>query len=319
MDIEKLSKKHPTIHHYTSKKGLLGILNDECLWTTKFDYLNDSTELRYADYFIKKYLLDRFEKCPLNINTEAINKQYDRLLPMIFGDQLYIGSFSSHHNHANFPGYALKNGLLSMWRGYGGNSSFAIVLKTQELFNRLYEQAEKGKGILVNFDEVLYTTKDDREDAFKYFNSQLNDVFKVLHHWVTYNDGKRKENKDPASWIEKNVPKFPESFIELICGFKHNAFHEEQEVRIVVINKIPCHINKKTKYHEPSWPVEFRIDRASQLIPYIKIPLSNQFIEKIIVGPGGNQKNDVKCLEEMREEKLSLNHIEITDSETPFV
>ena len=37
-----------TLYHYTSQKGLLGILKDQKIWATHVQYLNDSTEFHFA-------------------------------------------------------------------------------------------------------------------------------------------------------------------------------------------------------------------------------------------------------------------------------
>ncbi len=36
------------LYHYTNVKGLMGILDSQCLWATDFRYTNDLSEIRYA-------------------------------------------------------------------------------------------------------------------------------------------------------------------------------------------------------------------------------------------------------------------------------
>ena len=43
-----------------------------------------------------------------------------------------------------------------MWRGYGRNSSFAIVLNTHKLFNKLDEHKKSGVTPPIILDEVHY-------------------------------------------------------------------------------------------------------------------------------------------------------------------
>src|SRR5262245_4608139 len=40
------------LYHYTNSSGLMGILSSKKIWTTKLQYLNDSSEIELAlDYF----------------------------------------------------------------------------------------------------------------------------------------------------------------------------------------------------------------------------------------------------------------------------
>src|SRR5664279_3168950 len=76
MVMEEKPEKEETIpanpailYPYTSKEGLLGILKDKCLRCTSIFYLNDSTELEYA----QKLILDE-----LNARIPSHNSELPR-------------------------------------------------------------------------------------------------------------------------------------------------------------------------------------------------------------------------------------------------
>ena len=47
------------LYHYTSQKGLLGILKDNKLWMTNILYLNDSSAYRHTIYLLKSEVEER--------------------------------------------------------------------------------------------------------------------------------------------------------------------------------------------------------------------------------------------------------------------
>ena len=46
----------PELFHYTTIEGLKGILENRCVWSTHFEYLNDSTEVIYGQTLAKKVI-----------------------------------------------------------------------------------------------------------------------------------------------------------------------------------------------------------------------------------------------------------------------
>jgi|SRR5579864_2927161 len=48
--------------HYTSQRGLVGILNDRAMWATDANYLNDSQEVIYAVNLAQNFFRNRTDK-----------------------------------------------------------------------------------------------------------------------------------------------------------------------------------------------------------------------------------------------------------------
>jgi len=51
-----------TLYHYTSQKGLLGIIGQGEIWATDILYLNDTMEYRYAVNLLSENIRKRNEK-----------------------------------------------------------------------------------------------------------------------------------------------------------------------------------------------------------------------------------------------------------------
>jgi len=60
-------KQHPNVlYHYTSADGLIGILTSKSIWLTDLRYMNDLSELQYANQLIEKRLALRQESPQLS-------------------------------------------------------------------------------------------------------------------------------------------------------------------------------------------------------------------------------------------------------------
>jgi len=61
------------LFHYTSQKGLLGILESNTLWTSKNTCLNDSSEFKLALDIAKKVLFERKKAETSSLMIEKID------------------------------------------------------------------------------------------------------------------------------------------------------------------------------------------------------------------------------------------------------
>ncbi|MEJ2699230.1 MAG: hypothetical protein P8Z70_06185, partial [Desulfuromonadales bacterium] len=106
-----------TLYHYTTLKGLLGIVESRTLWASDIRYMNDSAEMKHAADLIKKDIARRIAEG--HPNPKLLNQfQYWIGHRIVHGHMLFSASFRSNGN------------LLSQWRGYSTH----------------------GKGVSVGFD-----------------------------------------------------------------------------------------------------------------------------------------------------------------------
>ena len=106
------------VYHYTSQKGLIGILREKKIWMTNINYLNDATEFRHSIELIigelenRISILDRKVKRPaiigpshkesleekqLNIYSEIQRSfKFPKIVP-----SLYVSSFSHIRDDLN--------------------------------------------------------------------------------------------------------------------------------------------------------------------------------------------------------------------------
>jgi hypothetical protein len=108
-----------TLFHYTSARGLLGILDKGNIYASSAYHLHDSMEFRYAIELMVEQLRVRlnFEKGPWNTMYGQLLEQ----LPSTAKDaQVFVASFSE------------EGDLLSQWMAYSGPSNgFALGLSPE--------------------------------------------------------------------------------------------------------------------------------------------------------------------------------------------
>jgi len=223
------------LYHYTSAEGLKGILQSQSFWLTNIRYFNDAQELKYADKLIRRIMNERKSKSSLNYFYDLLLKHFN------FYDQYftpYISCFSEMGN------------LLNQYRNYGMYSiGFDPV---NQLRTRRHHSISPGWQPAV-FRKVIYDSG--------------------IQTFIINNFLERIENKYLAVVQEEGIGHdymIVQEFIILtqnilvdcLISFKHEAFMEEQEWRLIYVRKDD---EKRTK-------LMFRTVN-DHLVPYVEMPI----------------------------------------------
>lgn len=188
-----LLSDHPRLYHYTDAGGLRGIVQSNTLWATHFADLNDSTEVVHLRSPLEKALFKRFletlrskKRQSLKVSralqkfgglvasAQSLSKDLvDLLYRITFEDgefEFGIPFITSFCSHSSDNAYEHENGLLSQWRGYGGQGGFCVVLDTTKLSELLMQEANAFNWTHLNLDAVTYATDNlDLRDMFRGF------------------------------------------------------------------------------------------------------------------------------------------------------
>jgi hypothetical protein len=224
--LERVTRKPPLpvmLHHYTTADGLLGILRTEHIWASNVRYMNDASELEYARKLISEELRFAIERCSGHLNKWL--SEFPAVLERVFAEhEAYAACFCE------------SGDLLSQWRAYG-SSGFALGF-TAEPFSRL----EAASVLRVEYDQEV-----QHAVVRKTIDIHLAEMGKVL-----------------AAKTTGRIPEISAQFSLMLAlwtaAFKHPAFAEEREWRIIPIAQIT--------------PVHFRNDRG-WIKPYLEIPLAD--------------------------------------------
>ena len=253
------------ICHYTSAKGLLGILSSGILRATNYSYLNDSSEIIYGYEIVKEIIEYGIKK------ESRFRKEFLELLLVLFESKImladmYVTCFS-------------KNGdQLSQWRAYGHSAGcFSIGFDADNL-----QLDRAGKLRLGN---VKYKIDEQQSIVQQKINYALQYIDKLKPYI---------RDVDNEDILEPFGEYLTDILMNEICFFKNQSFEEENEVRITFwIEDTKDNINK----------INF-VTSNNNIIPYIELikgEINNDFppklpIREIIIGPSTNQSQILNTL-----------------------
>ena len=245
-----------TLYHYTTFKGLLGIVQSGTLWATDIRYMNDSAELRHSADLIRTEVAKRIAAG--SSHAGLLNQFLDWVSYRVTsGHLVFAASFRSHGN------------LLSQWRGYsrlgkgvslGFNPDYILGCAREQSFQIgkcVYNKEEQRKLIVRVVDAVEALAREE-------------------------GGSERSGGRRQATAYHDIFEKIESDLLRIAAVLKHPAFEEEEEWRIVspVMND---YFNA---------PVMFR-EGTSMLVPYIAFILRPEedraiALEHVFLGPTPN-------------------------------
>lgn len=297
----ELQEKKPLLAHYTSIANLEKILANEEIWFSNPLLMNDLEELQYgirlgAALFFRnteiREVCDRQDRYNILINSF---ENYYNDLDREHAFDIYALCFSEHDPSDN-------DGLLSMWRGYGGNGKGAAIV----LDSSAIPVVETSPFVI---GKVYYGSADERKE---WIESKLTQFAEILAASQIRDD---KLFLAAYAIFER---------IKLFALFtKHPGFAEEREWRIVYLKERDDvgRLHSMLGYSigkdgiEPK--LKFKIGPIDGVTGQDLTP--DILIDRIIVGPSGSSALEVHATRRMLE---SLGKSEMVDrlvkSSTPF-
>jgi len=184
------------LYHYTSAKGILGIVKSGALRASNFSYLNDYTEISCGVEVVQKTMDERRN----TKESTATRKFFDYVLKTLKdigqGLDFYLFCLSDRAD------------ILSQWRAYGSTKRgrFSIGFDAEAL---------------LGFDLVPRRVLYDLDKQKREISRLIDSAIEVL-----------KTSSSPE-FAEFVAEKFTRRVISELCVFKDQAYVEEQEWRLV--------------------------------------------------------------------------------------
>ena len=209
---------------------------------------------------------------------------------------------SSLCSHANDYDYERENGLLSQWRGYGGEGRYALVFDTRRLDELLAREWKAHNWVKLDIAEVVYF---DRPEILDERFPELIELFlKVISRAI---------KEESFSDLELFTP-----FARAATLLKHRAFQEEREVRIIAMPQSERALMERGRANIfLGWPPykEIRdLDGSKKYFALFESVGEPLPITRIIVGPSAKQKDDYDFVE-----SITSGRIPLVKSKTPFI
>ena len=326
---QSVVEAYKQLYHYTTAKGLNGIVESQQLRATNISYLNDSEELTG---FFNRRLLHLLEE-PIrahftDMQTTTSGRTYidaeGGLEHVVTQSITKLGALLRSHTlkfHAphvtSFCAASPQDpddGLLSQWRGYGPDGGYAIVFETHRLQQLIDQLPDTYLYQFGCWGDVEYYDQDSNEKAAH---------SETLEREATVKQTIRTFVRDPSNsnaFCELYAP-----ITALSCMHKHRGFREEAEVRIVAVpaNDEVFEAAQKRGNKKPKHPVHF-VEKHGVLVPYImlfgdkssgtatKLPIS-----KVIVGTHPEKFKRQKAVDLML--KQHGIKAEVTVSDIPYL
>jgi len=275
------------LYHYTTDEGLKGIFDNRTLWLGHYSTFNDPLELQYGKNLVQEILeakIEEFGQAPLGQFYESISQT--------------ISGFGKTLQHAYITCFCESGNLLSQWRAYSDNGggycvgfdfSSGVQIKPKSI------DIDEGNSPILR--KVIYK----RERQIRFVEAVLNEAENSLEKILGNVD--RNNAGLLAAKIGGDIVNL---LVDIILSYKHPAFEEEQEWRM---------IRTKLDSHEPD-KLNFRSSDGG-LVPYLKNNIYSEQEENFVFPVSSIQLGP--SLEAERNEiaiQLFLNHVRTTnDSE----
>lgn len=250
--------------YYTTAESAFKILSSQQIWLRNARLMNDFSEIDHGMQCVDaalssesgKLLETTLEYCAPGLSA-AVRDALDHFQPTI-GLDSYIACVSEHLETED------RNGRLSMWRAYGGNSGVAIIVNGVALFGN-------GWASSVLSSPVLYA------DATS-FLSEFARTVKGIH---AHRDQLKALGFDDLHRLIFDMLRFA-----VLCT-KHPGFAEELEWRMIASPSLQGLVNL-----ERSTEVLRGVPQTILKLPFKNDPTNglvglglDQLLDRVIIGP----------------------------------
>jgi hypothetical protein len=298
---ESFPHKRPLLAHYTSIATLEGIMANDELWFSNPLFMNDMEELRFGINESSRVIRQSQaikDSCETPERYEIFQKTFESMLAAFSNEHafdIYVLCFSEHDEEKD-------DGLLSMWRGYGGNGNGAAIIFDSQKLNE-----NDDSPFIVS--HVVYASGKERLDWIENKCIEFSAVLKNAHV--------------PDEKLYIPIWHLFERMKIFSIFTKHAGFAEEREWRVV-------YMRERDKNRKLDEMLHYAIGRSG-VEPKLKFKIKpvdgvttddfslEKLVSKIILGPTVSSPLAVNAVRRMLE-KLGKAEIakKLIASTTPF-
>lgn len=268
-EIEDHTNMQKIVYHYTSPLGIYSILQDDKLWFSDCQFLNDKSEYLYIKKPLIKALNLKGEKPdesfidqllfsePYQSSSIELEKEGRKVHKIIIKcNRFFIFCASTSPDTQNMWNYYVKNG---QYLGY----NLGINVDT------LIDHFLTLPGVTVTHGKVLYD-EHKQVNQIKTFLERLDAEIEPIKR--RYEEAKKLGMDDQYSIEDQLADHYQEELSKYIderrLFFKHKAFKSENEYRFVV--KVPV------DFEDSAFELKHRIGINGVIIPYREL----QYVRK---------------------------------------
>ncbi|TDN98884.1 DUF2971 domain-containing protein [Sunxiuqinia elliptica] len=291
--ISKFLRRGNLVYHYTDFNGVIGIIQNQSLFSSNATYLNDYSELEYGNQLISETIL----KVIKNKDLKGYINLGEKEISLLEKTLTFLKNWSNSNIYVCCFSY--NSDLLSQWRGYANN----------------------GNGVAIGFsiDELRDSITPKVHNAIVEYNRQKQ--IKELEEIIAYALDFAIVNHSDYGHTKKEAFKyFPKALVSTLTSltprFKNIGFKEEDEYRLIYD---PIY-HEKYKDKTEHTPTQLFRTNGKHLIPYVELkPKKDKFpIRELVIGPSMHKDRIKNGLRELLENN-GYTDVKITYSKIPFV
>jgi hypothetical protein len=300
-EAEKISADYEPelLYHYTTEKGLYGILTSGVIWATHYRFLNDLSECQQAvEIWREKSATD-----------PKIGERFRQIEEIVLGElsgiHTFLVSFTNDGDDNVSGGSLGKTGdRLSQWRGYSARGQGYSLGFSRSGLEGISRKIKETQGMNARLLECLYGDEEKSkkiEEVFRTLKQQFLDLAQEIESSSSNYDQSRKV-------MAKLLPGPGTILMDYGAVFKHSSFREEKEWRIAL---------STTTWSSHLASVKFR---EADKVPFLEIPLGltdpHGPLKRIVVGPSPSKAQSVSILE-INLNKMGIEGVEVVPSNIP--
>jgi hypothetical protein len=280
-----------TLYHYTNQRGLLGIIQEQRIWATHTQYLNDRREFALAIGTLRAEVDQRLREGGDNgfkamLDAISGDRPTDQQVSCLREMKEYLSTDGLERVNVCVCSFSAVRDSLSQWRAYGGSCGFALGFSGKDIRAAIAPE----RHVLVR---CVYEAALQRAIA--------RDLIKELLEENLARVGDSEVNGPPcgnlAAYLNKIAPMF-----------KHESFSSEAEWRLIT-----------RPMRSGSSDFGFR-EGQSSIVPYCKVPLwhKGRFpLVEVVIGPTIDPERSAAAVQ-----TLFISHglkgVTVTVSEVPY-
>jgi hypothetical protein len=323
LDAVDRSKPEGLLYHYTDQKGLLGIIENKCIWATHVRYLNDESEFIAAWEKSWNTLQEKIRQKELPGKDPAFRQSLEGMFrdtrQRIRANDNQKGAYYvfclTDDGASDSHKFGFDGDRLSQWRGYSrGGYGFSLGFDA----DALQTSFTASGNMLQLFRRCEYSEQVQDAQIDRLANKHLD---KFLNAWDSYFSSRNTQNSDDetrkqgAVILWQHLIEMYLDFIEFGMFMKHSGFREEDEWRasFTAEDQTMCALRES----------------IFGLTPYLSVGLDLSKppapLKRIVVGPGPHKDeavNGVKFLLETNGIKVwtegSKEGVEVVPSQIPY-
>jgi len=277
-------------YHYTSSDGIFGIINSSQLHCSNVNFLNDPTEQNYFDSIINEA-----------ITKNSVCKNIYEILYNNLVEPCIINPFENY-----VISFCKNKDSLSMWSHYAKGNGYNLGFNIDSIIQRNINNFLSIKKV-----DLIYSKHDQITSLEKYILSHKVNSEKYLQCENIKKIAKNNNDKNSyelANYEQDNyLIDFSSGLLEMRLRFKHEAFINEEEVRLVVSQDETKHVTTSHK-----------ISSIGIIVEYVSLELDlEEDLTSITMHPLNGELHTMG-MERFLNAKINIKNIDISKSKIPL-